>query len=165
MIEGSDDGAETNYYSEGHHWRSGCDPLASVCSTSQPKSSLRASHETLDRCYRVNSSRVRGSSVQAPKHELPTSLPRSQPSRSAPFWRRSVTTTRSPSSSTSRPTSSLPQRSRSSATATTRTCTTFLGGLGMPSYYGGSTQVHLAAGPRVDAAHLISLRAALISHR
>ena len=38
----------------------------------------------------------------------------------------------------------------------------FLWGLGIPSYYGGSTQVHLGAGPRVDGEHLASLRAALI---
>lgn len=38
----------------------------------------------------------------------------------------------------------------------------FLWGLGIPSYYGGSTQVHLGAGPRVDDVHLASLRAALI---
>jgi muramoyltetrapeptide carboxypeptidase LdcA involved in peptidoglycan recycling len=38
----------------------------------------------------------------------------------------------------------------------------FLWGLGIPSYYGGSTQVHLGAGPRVDDVHLVSLRAALI---
>lgn len=38
----------------------------------------------------------------------------------------------------------------------------FLWGLGIPSYYGGSTQVHLGAGPRVDEPHLLSLRAALI---
>lgn len=33
---------------------------------------------------------------------------------------------------------------------------------GVPSFYGGSTQVHLGAGPRVDDIHLRSLRAALI---
>lgn len=33
---------------------------------------------------------------------------------------------------------------------------------GMPGYYGGSTQVHLGAGPGVDAVHLASLRAALL---
>lgn len=38
----------------------------------------------------------------------------------------------------------------------------FLWGLGIPSYYGGSTQVHLGAGPGVDDVHLVSLRAALI---
>ncbi|MDF9749206.1 S66 peptidase family protein [Arthrobacter sp. ES3-54] len=38
----------------------------------------------------------------------------------------------------------------------------FLWGLGIPSYYGGSTQVHLGPGPRVDDVHLASLRAALI---
>lgn len=38
----------------------------------------------------------------------------------------------------------------------------FLWGLRIPSYYGGSTQVHLGAGPRVDDVHLVSLRAALI---
>lgn len=35
-------------------------------------------------------------------------------------------------------------------------------GLGVPSYYGGSTQVHLGAGPQVDDIHLQSLRAALL---
>ncbi|QIK62700.1 LD-carboxypeptidase [Leucobacter viscericola] len=34
--------------------------------------------------------------------------------------------------------------------------------LGVPSYYGGSTQVHLGAGPRIDEVHLRSLRAALL---
>lgn len=34
--------------------------------------------------------------------------------------------------------------------------------LGVPSYYGGSTQVHLGPGPRVDEVHLVSLRAALL---
>ncbi|MGA1828928.1 S66 family peptidase [Microbacterium sp.] len=34
--------------------------------------------------------------------------------------------------------------------------------LGIPSYYGGSTQVHLGTGPRIDEVHLISLRAALL---
>lgn len=34
--------------------------------------------------------------------------------------------------------------------------------LGVPSYYGGSTQVHLGAGPGVDEIHLRSLRAALM---
>lgn len=34
--------------------------------------------------------------------------------------------------------------------------------LGIPSFYGGSTQVHLGAGPHPDEVHLISLRAALI---
>ncbi|WP_371419130.1 LD-carboxypeptidase [Pseudarthrobacter sp. NamE5] len=38
----------------------------------------------------------------------------------------------------------------------------FLWGLGVPSYYGGSTQVHLGAGPHVDGVHLASLRAALL---
>lgn len=33
--------------------------------------------------------------------------------------------------------------------------------LGLPAFYGGSTQVHLGAGPRIDAAHLVGLRAAL----
>jgi muramoyltetrapeptide carboxypeptidase LdcA involved in peptidoglycan recycling len=34
--------------------------------------------------------------------------------------------------------------------------------LGVPSYYGGSTQVHLGPGPHLDEVHLISLRAALL---
>ncbi len=34
--------------------------------------------------------------------------------------------------------------------------------LGVPSYYGGSTQVHLGAGPHLDHVHLLSLRAALL---
>ena len=34
--------------------------------------------------------------------------------------------------------------------------------LGVPSYYGGSTQVHLGPGPQVDDVHLASLRAALL---
>ena len=38
----------------------------------------------------------------------------------------------------------------------------FLWGLGIPSYYGGSTQVHLGAGPRADDVHVVSLRAALV---
>lgn len=38
----------------------------------------------------------------------------------------------------------------------------FLWGLGISSYYGGSTQVHLGPGPHVDSVHLASLRAALI---
>ncbi len=38
----------------------------------------------------------------------------------------------------------------------------FLWGLGVSSYYGGSTQVHLGAGPHIDDVHLISLRAALL---
>lgn len=38
----------------------------------------------------------------------------------------------------------------------------FLWGLGVPSYYGGSTQVHLGAGPQVDDVHVMSLRAALL---
>jgi muramoyltetrapeptide carboxypeptidase LdcA involved in peptidoglycan recycling len=33
--------------------------------------------------------------------------------------------------------------------------------LGVPSYYGGSTQVHLGPGPHLDEVHLASLRAAL----
>lgn len=37
-----------------------------------------------------------------------------------------------------------------------------LWGLGVPSYYGGSTQVHLGPGPHVDEVHLVSLRAALL---
>jgi muramoyltetrapeptide carboxypeptidase LdcA involved in peptidoglycan recycling len=37
-----------------------------------------------------------------------------------------------------------------------------LWGLGVPSYYGGSTQVHLGPGPRPDDIHLASLRAALL---
>jgi muramoyltetrapeptide carboxypeptidase LdcA involved in peptidoglycan recycling len=37
-----------------------------------------------------------------------------------------------------------------------------LWGLGVPSYYGGSTQVHLGPGPRLDDVHLASLRAALL---
>lgn len=37
----------------------------------------------------------------------------------------------------------------------------WLWGLGVPAYYGGSTQVHLGAGPGIDAIHLRSLRAAL----
>jgi len=35
--------------------------------------------------------------------------------------------------------------------------------LGVPSYYGGSTQVHLGPGPRVDDVHRASLRAALLN--
>ncbi|MEW1988456.1 S66 peptidase family protein [Brevibacterium casei] len=38
----------------------------------------------------------------------------------------------------------------------------FLWGLGVPSFYGGSTQVHLGPGPRIDDIHLQSLRAALL---
>ena len=34
--------------------------------------------------------------------------------------------------------------------------------LGVPSYYGGSTQVHLGPGPHIDDVHLKSLRAALL---
>ncbi|MGN6198285.1 S66 family peptidase [Humibacter sp.] len=34
--------------------------------------------------------------------------------------------------------------------------------LGVPSFYGGSTQVHLGPGPAVDEIHLLSLRAALL---
>lgn len=34
--------------------------------------------------------------------------------------------------------------------------------LGIPSFYGGSTQVHLGPGPRIDDEHLLSLRAALL---
>lgn len=34
--------------------------------------------------------------------------------------------------------------------------------LGVPSFYGGSTQVHLGPGPHVDEVHLASLRAALL---
>lgn len=37
-----------------------------------------------------------------------------------------------------------------------------LWGLGIPSYYGGSTQVHLGPGPHLDDIHLRSLRAALL---
>ncbi|GLY29063.1 LD-carboxypeptidase [Kineosporia sp. NBRC 101731] len=39
---------------------------------------------------------------------------------------------------------------------------TFLWNLGVPSYYGGSTQVHLGPGPHLDDVHLMSLRAALL---
>ncbi len=53
-------------------------------------------------------------------------------------------------------------RSPSSATADNTNLHNFLWDLGIPSYYGGSTQVHLGAGPRVDEPHLLSLRAALI---
>lgn len=35
-------------------------------------------------------------------------------------------------------------------------------GLGVPSFYGGSTQVHLGPGPHLDEVHLRSLRAALL---
>lgn len=38
----------------------------------------------------------------------------------------------------------------------------FLWGLGMPSFYGGSTQVHLGPGARVDDEQVRSLRAALL---
>lgn len=38
----------------------------------------------------------------------------------------------------------------------------FLWGLRVPSYYGGSTQVHLGSGPHLDEVHLTSLRAALL---
>lgn len=34
---------------------------------------------------------------------------------------------------------------------------------GVPGYYGGSTQVHLGPGPRVDPVHELSLRAALLT--
>ncbi len=34
--------------------------------------------------------------------------------------------------------------------------------LGVPSFYGGSTQVHLGPGPHLDDVHLLSLRAALL---
>lgn len=37
-----------------------------------------------------------------------------------------------------------------------------LWGLGVPSYYGGSTQVHLGPGPHLDEVHATSLRAALM---
>lgn len=39
----------------------------------------------------------------------------------------------------------------------------WLWGHGVPGYYGGSTQVHLGPGPRVDPVHEQSLRAALLS--
>lgn len=35
--------------------------------------------------------------------------------------------------------------------------------LGVPSYYGGSTQVHIGTGPEIDEVHLRSLRAALLT--
>lgn len=35
--------------------------------------------------------------------------------------------------------------------------------LGIPGFYGGSTQVHIGPGPRIDAAHLTALRAALFT--
>lgn len=38
----------------------------------------------------------------------------------------------------------------------------FLWNLGIPSFYGGSTQVHLGPGPHLDDIHLTSLRAALL---
>lgn len=38
----------------------------------------------------------------------------------------------------------------------------FLWNLGVPSFYGGSTQVHLGPGPHIDEVHLRSLRAALL---
>jgi muramoyltetrapeptide carboxypeptidase LdcA involved in peptidoglycan recycling len=38
----------------------------------------------------------------------------------------------------------------------------FLWNAGVPSYYGGSTQVHLGPGPHLDDVHLVSLRAALL---
>lgn len=38
----------------------------------------------------------------------------------------------------------------------------YLWNLGIPSYYGGSTQVHLGVGPHLDEVHLLSLRAALL---
>jgi muramoyltetrapeptide carboxypeptidase LdcA involved in peptidoglycan recycling len=38
----------------------------------------------------------------------------------------------------------------------------WLWGLGIPGFYGGSTQVHLGAGPGADEIHLLSLRAALL---
>lgn len=37
----------------------------------------------------------------------------------------------------------------------------WLWSLGIPGYYGGSTQVHLGPGPRIDEIHLTSLRAAI----
>ncbi len=37
-----------------------------------------------------------------------------------------------------------------------------LAGLGIPSFYGASTQGHRGAGPGIDDVHLRSLRAALI---
>jgi len=39
---------------------------------------------------------------------------------------------------------------------------TLLWNLGVPSYYGGSTQVHLGPGPHLDDVHRTSLRAALL---
>lgn len=39
----------------------------------------------------------------------------------------------------------------------------WLWSLGIRAYYGGSTQVHLGAGPGADAVHLASLRAALLT--
>lgn len=39
----------------------------------------------------------------------------------------------------------------------------FLWNLGIPSFYGGSTQVHLGSGPAADELHLLSLRAALLT--
>ena len=39
----------------------------------------------------------------------------------------------------------------------------WLWSLGIPAYYGGSTQVHLGAGPGADDVHLASLRAALLT--
>ncbi|WP_312099804.1 S66 family peptidase [Corynebacterium dentalis] len=39
----------------------------------------------------------------------------------------------------------------------------WLWSLGIPAYYGGSTQVHLGAGPGPDDVHLTSLRAALLT--
>lgn len=39
----------------------------------------------------------------------------------------------------------------------------WLWSLGIAGYYGGSTQVHLGAGPGIDEVHLASLRAALIT--
>ena len=39
----------------------------------------------------------------------------------------------------------------------------WLWSLGIAGYYGGSTQVHLGAGPGIDAVHLASLRAALFT--
>ncbi len=40
----------------------------------------------------------------------------------------------------------------------------WLWSLGIPGFYGGSTQVHIGAGPHIDEVHLASLRAALFDN-
>ena len=128
--------------------------------------SARAGHAPARRSDRPRPGRV-PHDPPARRHVRKTGRPIStQPSAtrpSAPSSRRSAATTRSRSSRTWMRGLARADPKPFFGYSDNTSLLNWLWSLGISGYYGGSTQVHLGAGPRIDDVHLASLKAALFT--